>query len=260
MQKVYLNIIHASDDRDRSPEAQAASDLYYAGVSGLHGLLSLRKKIAKAEKADLAGTAYQPFIDAADRFERELIGLAGTVRDLKGKVVKGRAPRPEPVPTNPDQVRGTCPCCFSIQAIRSGTMVHHGYQRPGDGFQTASCPGIKYKPFERSPDGTQAMIDSLTARIEKDTATLAERGEWVAITNMQSVRISAEHPNGFKMVTFKPGDKGWDRAVEGRVFELEQALLTAKRNLEFFEERKAAWVLAPLHKADRTVLPLDFEG
>ncbi|MBS0987459.1 hypothetical protein JK182_01960 [Acetobacter okinawensis] len=260
IQKLYLSAYRNDPENTWSLKARAASSLYYAGVSALHNVLSLRKKITTAEKADLSGTAYAPFLNAANLFEHELIGLATTVRDLKQCVVKGRLPRPEPTPKNPNQVRGTCPCCFAQQAVRSASMVHHGYQRPGDGFQTSSCPGIRFKPFERSPDGTQYMIDLQISRIERDQAALANKDAWTEITKLENVRVSTEYPNGYKLVTYYPSDKLWSRAVKKHAAELEQSIMTSKSNLEVFEKRKSTWTLAPLRKADGTTLPLDYNG
>lgn len=259
IQKLYLSVIRGRDDRF-DPVAVAASELYYGPVSGLHDVLSLRKKIAKAEKAGLSGTGFQTFLEGADRFEKELVGLAGIVRALKQKVVKGRAPRPEPVPANPDQVRGTCPVCFSDQAIRNGTLVHHGYQRPGEGYQTASCTGIRFRPFERSVAGTEAMIESLTKHIAKCQNVLADRENWPSVTMLKSVRRSAEFPNGYKLVEILRGADGWKAAYEEKVREWQAKQRQAETDLAFYEQKKTEWKLEPLRKADGTILPLDFEG
>lgn len=253
----YLSVVHANR-YERGEDA--ASTLYYSSTTSLHAVLSLRKKISVAEKAGLAETAFAPFLNAADALEKELISLATLVRDLKSKIVKGRAPRPEPVPVNPDQVRGTCPCCFANQAVRGGTMVHHGYQRPDAGYQTASCFGINYKPYERSVEGTQHMIDRLDASIARDQATLANKANWKSLPYQRRVAISRQHPDGVEVVSVAPGDAEWDRAYKAHVVMLQSKIErnTASRNL--YVERREAWVLAPLTKADGTVMPLDFEG
>lgn len=52
----------------------------------------------------------------------------------------------------------TCQCCGRAIHAKLGTIAHHGYQRPGDGWQTASCMGAKYAPFEVSRDRLGDMI------------------------------------------------------------------------------------------------------
>ena len=68
---------------------------------------------------------------------------------------------------NPNKIIRTCSCCFrEIALSKSGHMVHHGFQRPGDGYQTDSCFGISYKPLERSNEGLVAIIDVIEKQLE----------------------------------------------------------------------------------------------
>lgn len=45
-------------------------------------------------------------------------------------------------------VRMTCQCCARDIQSNTGTVAHHGYERPGYGYQTASCMGAKHLPIE----------------------------------------------------------------------------------------------------------------
>jgi|SRR5579859_2934664 len=47
-------------------------------------------------------------------------------------------------------VKKTCQVCGRLIKAGSGLIAHHGYKRPGDGWQTASCQGAKYLPYEES--------------------------------------------------------------------------------------------------------------
>ena len=58
----------------------------------------------------------------------------------------------------------TCQCCGRGIFAQTGTIAHHGYERPGTGWQTASCMGAKYLPFEVSRD----RLGDLIARLERD--------------------------------------------------------------------------------------------
>lgn len=42
----------------------------------------------------------------------------------------------------------TCQCCPGKVLANTGVIAHHGYRRPGDGFQSASCFGARALPFE----------------------------------------------------------------------------------------------------------------
>jgi hypothetical protein len=40
-----------------------------------------------------------------------------------------------------------CQCCGRRILAKRGLIAHHGYTRPGQGWQTASCMGAGYVPF-----------------------------------------------------------------------------------------------------------------
>jgi hypothetical protein len=51
-----------------------------------------------------------------------------------------------------DQHAMTCQICGRRILANKGTIAHHGYERPGEGWQTASCAGAKELPFEVERD------------------------------------------------------------------------------------------------------------
>jgi len=55
----------------------------------------------------------------------------------------------------------TCQCCGRGIFAATGTIAHHGYQRPGGGWQTASCSGAKELPFEVSREALGRLIANL---------------------------------------------------------------------------------------------------
>lgn len=58
----------------------------------------------------------------------------------------------------------TCQCCGRGHLANKGLLAHHGYQRPGNGWQTASCSGARELPFEVSRDVLGNLIKRLTER------------------------------------------------------------------------------------------------
>jgi hypothetical protein len=46
------------------------------------------------------------------------------------------------------RLRGICQLCGRSQVVESGTMVLHGYKRPGDGATYGRCPGTGKKPLQ----------------------------------------------------------------------------------------------------------------
>lgn len=57
-----------------------------------------------------------------------------------------------------DARRRTCQICGRPIYAEVGVIAHHGYERPGLGWQTASCPGARELPFEVSRDVLVAHI------------------------------------------------------------------------------------------------------
>jgi hypothetical protein len=74
-----------------------------------------------------------------------------------------------------EENRQTCPACFrDICVDLNGTMVHHGYERPGDGQIHGDCFGVGYASYEESPKGTQDFLRRVVEpELEMHKATLA---------------------------------------------------------------------------------------
>ncbi len=128
-------------------------------MSGLYDVLLTHRKLSKTE-------AFGAAIDAMRSFVNECLPLAEAAERLKSKVVKGRRDSSvSPKPINPDRVVKTCPVCFRPIAVVRGLMAHHGYQRPAIGWQTASCPGTRFRPLEQSTDGLVWSIEEQEKRL-----------------------------------------------------------------------------------------------
>jgi hypothetical protein len=59
----------------------------------------------------------------------------------------------------------TCQICGRGILANAGTIAHHGYQRPGLGWQTGSCWGAKYPPLQASRDRLGEIITDLVMMI-----------------------------------------------------------------------------------------------
>ena len=46
--------------------------------------------------------------------------------------------------------KGTCQICGKSYRIPKGILSHHGFRRPGEGYQTSSCYGARDLPLEVS--------------------------------------------------------------------------------------------------------------
>lgn len=68
----------------------------------------------------------------------------------------------------------TCQCCWRPIFAGTGTIAHHGYERPGYGYQTASCMGAKFLPFEVSRGRLGDLIEMLKDRLAGAIAARAD--------------------------------------------------------------------------------------
>lgn len=61
----------------------------------------------------------------------------------------------------------TCQICARKIQANTGLIAHHGYTRPYAymGYQTASCPGARYMPYEMACDALQPYIDKLESAL-----------------------------------------------------------------------------------------------
>lgn len=125
-------------------------------------------KVAKGQAPDheVLGKLYAFYAEAAP------LGTRVTV--LKDKIGKRK-----PAPTKTSIARDerdakamTCQCCGRGILAETGLIAHHGYQRPGDGYQTASCFGALALPFEVSRARLADYIISLKGMWERAHSAL----------------------------------------------------------------------------------------
>ncbi|SHG16568.1 hypothetical protein [Bradyrhizobium erythrophlei] len=68
----------------------------------------------------------------------------------------------------------TCQLCGRRICSKFGTIAHHGYTRPGDGYQTASCDGTHHSPLEVTNDLLLKHIGKYEARCEETKRLIAD--------------------------------------------------------------------------------------
>lgn len=162
------------------------------------------------------------------------------VRERKPHIVKGRAPNASPHAAPPKEHKngtGTCACCFSGVAITdAGRMAHHGYRRPGDGFQTSSCSGIRFPPLEVSTDGLEWLIGERQRRHDNVRATIAALPERTEIRWHARVRPGVTEPRVSRL-----GDDNWDRVMRGYEADLHRQDRAMTSELEFLRGELAKW-------------------
>lgn len=196
-------------------------------VSSIPSVLSALKKV-KAYK----GEQTQFMKDLTEVIEG-LGAIATEIKDLKPFIVKGRKPSGKaPAPENPNKIVKTCACCFREIAVGSdGKMVHHGYRRPGDGFQTASCMGVSYRPLEVSNEGLIALIKYMDKDLAETCAKLEE-------VNANGANMVMRDYRGKEV---QPGETNHKGLVYNTQCRLMSRISSVTRQLEGLNVKLANW-------------------
>lgn len=111
--------------------------------------------------------------------DKTLVTCSRCAKDL------GITPAAKPESKN---VMGTCACCFSNQktqtktANSSGTMFHHGYERPGNGYIEGACPGHDFLPYEKSCEGTKYMLERAQSALANTIAHIEDLKVCTSVT------------------------------------------------------------------------------
>jgi hypothetical protein len=69
----------------------------------------------------------------------------------------------------------TCQICGRAIKANTGVIAHHGYNRPGHGWQTSSCLGARFQPYEVSRARIPEVIEiweAMKAQREASRAAL----------------------------------------------------------------------------------------
>jgi hypothetical protein len=191
-------------------------EAYHKALGNLVDVPRFLKVFEKHEK-------HSDFLKRKVAVAREFLPIAKAYEVAKTKVVSGRIPDPnaKPKEINPNRIDGTCSWCRrTIALTKDQRMVHHGYERPGWGMQTASCSGISYKCLEVSDEGLRAMLAAYTARLA------GTRKELTDLPNLKQV-VRKDRWSG-KPTTYTPTDPAWG----GLISEMERNLKNQIRQLE----------------------------
>lgn len=198
-------------------------------IMGLHDVISASKKLGRS-------TAHGQAVDAMRTYCAEVLPLSHAVAALKDKVVKGRIVKAEPTPANPNKITRTCPVCFRQIALTGQVMAHHGYKRPRQGWQTASCPGVRFRPLEVSKDGLQWLVGVEQAQLAKLKQALEEKD-----TKPEFLVVRKSHRIGADTHRVERGDPQWAPLFERHIAELESEIKQLERQLPELEAMLAKW-------------------
>jgi hypothetical protein len=155
---------------------------------------------------------------------------------------------------------GTCPVCekeFKLFGDGVKTLVHHGYQRPGDGFIVGDCFAVKYEPYEVSTKGCE----------DYRVAIINERGrleDYLERLEGGKIRkLSFEKYRGYQMPpeivsvsvdSEDPAERAkFERVLKDTITQTRGRIHTCDHEVERMGRRIAAWVLKPIRTFEESM-------
>ena len=129
---------------------------------------------------------------------------------------------------------GTCQICEREHKLLSGKVVHHGYQRPGDGEIHGDCFGVGHAPYELSCECLKAYREWLIGQLEAAHEFLGRltKGE---VTELYAKQRD-EHTWKTSLVKITPATPSWAQELKARIWQTQNKI----RGLEQESQRVSA--------------------
>ncbi len=146
----------------------------------------------------------------------------------------------------------SCQVCGRNIKASKGLIAHHGYRRPYDGWQTASCQGARYVPYEESCERLKEIAvvvqDFISLQEESLTDFLSNPPE-----NLTVLERKSSYSKGVERIYGRPSDfqqdnkfrsqmpRTYENVYSCRVSSIEEKIKMAKADLEEMKERIVRW-------------------
>lgn len=154
---------------------------------------------------------------------------------------------------------GHCQICDREIGTTTGLIAHHGYTRPGHGWQTASCFGARWRPYEVACDALPPAIESLQGYIANlsehiaswlreppATITFNKEGKYnYGTRSYDKIPTTVERPVDFDPTAeVKRDHYNFDTYAQRFHFEIERSRMEMKHltyDLNRLQKRLADW-------------------
>jgi len=167
------------------------------------------------EKIDLVVLASQYLGLPTPEAERELKKLAS--RDLNNT--------------------GTCPVCLGVfKRARDGGMVHHGFERPGDGEIHGDCFGVGYQPWELEPTGLKLFLE---LKLQPVVLQLQEDLEDLESGNVKSLFVPSAR--SFSLKEILRSHPSFDYELDRAIWNCRARLWSSAAHCVRVQERLVTW-------------------
>lgn len=145
---------------------------------------------------------------------------------------------------------GNCQICEGDFKVHLGTMVHHGYQRPGHGYIVGDCGGVNQLPYEVSCELIKSYKAGLETFLTEKKAALVdlEAGKVTRITTSRQGRNGQIEKKVF--VAGVTSLYTWLDAVSNRTYDLKSTIRQVKFDIERMTKRIADWEPKPIRTVE----------
>lgn len=145
---------------------------------------------------------------------------------------------------------GTCPVCERYHRLhKMRSMVHHGYQRPGDGAIHGDCSGVGWPAWELSPDGTINYLEEARKSLHhfEDFLHRLDAGQVHELTVQDGFeRVGwGERIPKYKTVTTADGAE-FERALDQKIREIAALADAWRRTVQYLIQKIPTWTAQPL--------------
>lgn len=148
--------------------------------------------------------------------------------------------------------RKECQICGRAIKAKRGRIAHHGYTRPGHGWQTSSCRGARHYPYDVAHNALDAeitrlakMIPDAEARAQEFIANPpAELKEIPRKSSMWKEAKTFQRPEGFdgeKEAASGVGRSGYQGLFVSSVWESKRWITSMKEYFAFIKGRRDNW-------------------
>jgi len=146
---------------------------------------------------------------------------------------------------------GSCSVCFQNIKLRNGTLVLHGYKRPGHGSAVGNCFGVGYEPFELSSKGCKDYLDK---RLEPQHERIKDLQHRLKADEIDSIFILWSHR------TVTRDDPQWKVEFKRFAESTESELKALEEEINAYKKLIAKWKERPLPQEGEAHIDWFYQG
>jgi hypothetical protein len=127
-----------------------------------------------------------------------------------------------------------CQICARDIKDRQGVIAHHGYKRPGHGWQSSSCMGARHPSYAKSRDVIPRAIEQVQHWKEG-------REKYLVEVNAKAVPLHSRHSVKEFRKTYQPDDPYYPIRQGEVIRDIEWEIKRADKEITRLQQRYDSW-------------------